>query len=473
MTANVAPTPSGRVINPARAVPILLFLFVFALVIDNGFKFLSPPMAEDFGLSVSTVSLQATLAGIVVGVGAVVYSAMADSIPIRRLILVSLIVTALGSVIGFAFQGSFPLVLTGRIVQTAGIAAAETLYVVYVTKHFRGERQKMFLGFSTAAYQLSVLIGAVGSGFIATYIGWTAFFLVALIPLVTIPIVLWTVPPEETVGGHVDLFGLFLIALVAIGAVLYMQDFTPWYLILIAVSLAGFVWHVRSHENALISGAFFANGQYTLMLVVVFVLYSVYLGYQFLFPFLIQDLYGWNLSSISLLLVPGYIVAVIVGAATGLIAKFLTSKQAITVAMIMIILALLGPALFVDRWVGLFVISMMLFGSGFALMYAPLLSTAIMRVAPQHSGVAIGFYNLTINIAVPIGIAYTAKLMDLDIGFLGGLVGSEAASGYGSVLIILTVIAVVSLVLYWIFVGMLQKRGVPMNTPDEAEQSVA
>lgn len=467
----VVATPKGGGFTPTRAVPILLFMFVFSLVIDNGFKFMSLPISEDLNLPITEVSLQATLAGLLIGIGAVVYAALADSVPIRKLIIFAIALMSVGSVVGFAFQGSFPMILVGRIIQTAGLAAAETLYVIYVTKHFRGDEQKKYLGFSTAAFQLSLLIGTVGSGFLSTFVGWQAFFLVTLLALVAIPVVLRTVPAEATIKGHLDVLGLFLIAAVATGAILYMQAFTWWYLLLVVVALAVFIWHVRTNPHALITGAFFANSQYTMMLIVVFVVYSVQLGYLFMFPFLISDLYGFDLSEVSLLLVPGYIAAVIVGSATGRIARYLTSKQAITIALAVITLSMLVPVLLVDGWVGTFVISMVLFAMGFALMYGPLLSTAVMRVPTEQSGIAIGFYNLTINIAVPIGIAYTAKLIEQKVSFLGGLAGSETASSYGSVLFILAMVGILSLVLYRIFVVALERRGVEMNSPVDPAQA--
>ena len=447
-----------QVFKPTRAVPILLSLFVFSLVLDNGFKFLSPTLAKDLNLPVDTVSLQATLAGILIGIGAVVYAALADSISIRKLIIFAIIVMTAGSIVGFIFQTNFWLILVGRLIQTAGLAAAETLYVIYVTKHFRGDEQKKYLGFSTAAFQLSLLIGTVGSGFIATYIGWAAFFLLTLLSLLAIPVVLRTVPVETANDGHVDAFGLFLIAVFATGIILFMQNFNLWYLLPVLAGLILFVWHIRTHDNAVITVAFFANAQYSLMIIVVFVIYSVQLGYTFMFPFLVSDIYGYNLGEVSLLLIPGYIAAVIVGSATGKIARFLTSKQAITIALVGIIVSMLLPALLVDAWIGIFVISMILFGMGFALMYGPLVSTAIMRVPVENSGIAIGFYNLTINIAVPIGIAYTATLMKLKPNLLDGITGADQASSYGSVLLILAAVAAFSLVLYRVSVVILERQ---------------
>ena len=459
MTGAMAVDPkTGRAVNPKAAVPVLLTLFVFSLVMDNGFKLLSPSIASSLGLSENTVSLQATLPGILIGIGAVVYAALSDSISIRKLMIFAVIIMAIGSAIGFALQGSFAGVLTGRIIQTCGLAAAETLYIIWATKHFTGDEQKRYFGYGTAAFQLSLLLGAVGSGFIATYVGWTAFFLVNLVALVTIPFILKYVPAEDTGHTDLDVFGLFLVAMIATGLVMFMQDFHWWFLVPAVVGIAAFVWHISVHPNALITKDFFRNKRYTMMLVVVFVVYSVQLGYQFIFPFLIKGLYGWQLADVALLLVPGYTAAVVVGALSGRIAAKLSSKRAIVTAIVMIAAALALPAFLVGGWVGTFAVSMVLFGSGFALMYAPLVSTAIRDVPKAKGGIAIGFYNLTINMAVPIGIAFAAKLLNLKLGLTTFAGQSAEEASYGSVLLILALITVIALLLYRSFIALLDRE---------------
>ena len=104
-TATLAPEKAGKkVLNPKAAVPVILFTFVFSLVIDNGFKFMSKPIADDLHLSATTVSLQATLAGIVIGIGAVVYAALADTFSIKKLLYVGIGLTVIGSIIGNSFR---------------------------------------------------------------------------------------------------------------------------------------------------------------------------------------------------------------------------------------------------------------------------------------------------------------------------------------------------------------------------------
>lgn len=91
---------------------------------------------------------------------------------------------------------------------------------------------------------------------------------------------------------------------------------------------------------------------------------------------------------------------------------------------------------------------MVLFGSGFALMYAPLLRPSSGCDVPKaKGGIAIGFYNLTINMAVPIGIAFAAKLVNLELGLTRfARVSPPRPPRFG--VLILAVIAVLALLLY-------------------------
>lgn len=92
MLKKVKATPGERTqVNPKAAVPILLFVFVFSLIIDNGFKTMTMPIAEALEISDKTASLQASLAGVIIGIGAVVYAALADSISIRKLMLTGIV----------------------------------------------------------------------------------------------------------------------------------------------------------------------------------------------------------------------------------------------------------------------------------------------------------------------------------------------------------------------------------------------
>ena len=433
-TASPQDKRPGSALNPKVAVPILIFVFVFSLVIDNGFKTMTMPIAQALDLSVKTASLQASLAGVIIGIGAVVYAALADSISIRKLMLTGVVLIAVGSILAFAFSSFWPMVLAGRLIQTSGLAAAETLYVIYVTKHLSEADQKTYLGFSTAAFQAGLLIGALTSGFISTYVSWTAMFLIPLILILTIPPIIKLVPEDEAVEGHLDVLGLFFIAVFATGLTLFMQEFNWIYLIVAVLGVVGFAYYIGHAKYPVVTPEFFTNGRYVWTILMVFFVYSTQMGFIFLLPFAAHDLHGMNIDKASLLMIPGYICAILIGIFSGKIGTVLSSRATIYTAFALVAGALVTAALFVQLHVAILIAAIVAFASGFSLMYAPLVNTALRNISAVKSGIAIGFYNLTINIAIPLGIAYTAKLQDL--------------ASYNTVLWILAAVAAIGIALY-------------------------
>lgn len=427
-----------------KSVPAILFFFVFALIIDNSFKLISPAMAADLGVSTTTISWQATLAGLIIGIGAVVYASLSDSISIRNLLITGVLLVCAGSVLGFIFRESFIMILISRVIQTSGLAAAETLYVIYVMKHLEKKDQKLFLGLSTSSYSLSLVIGSVTGGFISTYLDWTILFLIPLLALALIPFFVKYMPKEESKKSSVDVIGLMLITATATSIMLYMTNFNWIFIILTIVGFGLFLMYIQRSSKALISISFFKNKRFVNTLGIVAIIYSIQLGYIFMFPFLIQDVYGYELDKVSLLLIPGYIVAVIVGALSGKIGNVLSSKATISIAIVSIAASLFLPGLFVGNSVFIFTASMILFSGSFALMYAPLLETCVGTIPKDKSGTAIGFYNLIINVFGSIGMSYTATLME--------------SISYGSVLFVLSILAAAAFLMYWLFVARLKNE---------------
>ncbi|RUP84710.1 MFS transporter [Glutamicibacter protophormiae] len=460
---SAASTPAGRPatgVNPRRAVPVLLFLFIFCLVVDQGFKFTSQPMAAALSLSESTVSLQATLTGVLIGIGAVVYSALADSVAIRKLLYLSIGLIVVGSVIGFVGSASFGVVLVGRVVQTAGLAAAETLYVVYVTKHFQGVELKKYLGFSNMSFQLASLIGTLVSGFLATYVSWTWMFLIPLLIVLSLPFIRTRVPDDVAhTSSGVDVYGLFLVGVIATGLIMFMQDFTWWW-IPVVVATVLFVHHVRTNSRALVDASFFTNRPYISALVIVFIIYSVNLAFVFLFPFAIHGVHGMAMDKVSLLTIPGYVLGASTAAMSGAVSRRLDSKQAVTLALCLLALALAVAGVFINVSVVAMVVAMAMFSVGFGLLYAPLMSSALLLMPAAKSGVAVGFYNLVINVASPIGVAYTAMLMSSKPTWFAGLsVGGSAEGDYFSTILwFLVGITLVGLVVYRVLFGLIERN---------------
>ncbi|SUM56518.1 Permease [Staphylococcus microti] len=233
---------------------------------------------------------------------------------------------------------------------------------------------------------------------------------------------------------------------IATTVMLFITNFNWWYLAGALIVIAIFALYIKNAKQPLVDKKFFQNKRYASFLFIVFVMYMIQLGYIFTFPFIMEQIYHFELDTTSLLLIPGYLVAVVVGALSGKIANFLNSKQAIITAIGLIALSLFLPAFVVGQHVSIFVISMIFFAGSFALMYAPLLNEAIRTIDVSMTGVAIGFYNLIINVAVSVGIAIAAALIDFKaLNFPGN---TALTSHFGMILIILALMSIVGLVLF-------------------------
>lgn len=457
MTEQNASAMKSQEYNIKKAVPVLLLLFLLCLVIDGSFKIVSVDIAKDFNISATMVSWQATLAGLVFGIGAVVYAALSDTISIRRLISIGIVIICVGSVMGFVFQHSYIMVVISRVLQTMGLTSAETLYVIFVTKQLPLNEQKKFLGLSTSSFALSQVIGSLTGGFVSTYFHWTTLFLVSLVTLLILPFILKYLPKEEKRGLNVDVTGLFLVGATAATLLFYITNFNIIYLIAFIVALVLFLTYISKSSKAFISLSFFKNKQFISLLSIVFVIYSVQLAYIFLFPFLLGNIFNMRLDTISLLLIPSFVLAATVGALSGKVAKMLGSKQCIMIAMTGITVSLLVGAFFIESSFML-IISMILFACSYAFMYAPLIDSYVGTVGKEKSGTAIGFYNLIMGVGASIGIAYTAVMMDKPSLQLLPNINNPVASVYSTILVVLSLVTLFSLFLYWVLVGRLIKK---------------
>lgn len=455
------------VVNLAKVVPVILLLMIFSLVIDNSFKIISPDLVDYFGVSASTVSWQVTLSGLVIGIGAVVYSSLSDSISIRNLLTLGILLICVGSLLGYVTHENYWLIVVSRIIQSAGLGATETLYLVFITKYANKQEQKKYMGFSTSSFQIATVIGTLTGGFVATYLAWENLFLIPLLSLLLLPFILKQLPKEEKKKNNVDFIGLIIIAVIATSIMLYMSSFNWGLFILFIVSVIGFLLYISKNKNAFISIEFFKNKPFIFGLLVAFILNSLYSAYALnTLSFLLTSVYEINLDTVSLMFIPACILAASVGALSGKIGKYLNSKQCVSLAIGLILISLLLGAFFIKVSIAVFVVSLILFSCSYALLYAPLIDIAIKKVPTEKSGTALGFYNLCISIAMSVGFTYSALLIDkkdLQFGFLRFVTEEATALNYSSIVIVLAAIAVLAFILFWVLLGRKSESNTQVN----------
>lgn len=438
-------------VEVGKVVPIILFLMVFSLVIDNSFKIISPELVSYFGVSASTVSWQVTLAGLFIGMGAVVYASLADSVSIRTLLIIGIGLICGGSLLGYLVHESYWLVVLARVIQASGLGATETLYLIFIAKYADPKKQKKYMGYSTSSFQIATVIGTLTGGFITTHLAWQHLFIIPLFTVLCVPFILKYLPKEETTKNHIDVLGLILVAAVSTSVMLYLSYFDWRFFTAFVVATALFLGYITKNKTAFITIEFFKNKLFVFVLLTAFLLYSTQSAYTLnAFSFFMVEVYHVGLDSVSAMFIPACLAAALVGSFSGKISQKLSSLQCIYLALGMIILNILGGVLLMGQSVIVFIVSLVLTSCSFALIYAPLIHTCLLKVGEEHKGTALGFYNLCVNVAMSIGFTYSSFFIDNQAVRLPFVAG-EMAAHYSAVLLIIALIAFLALAVFTIF----------------------
>lgn len=435
--------------NIRKLLPCLLILFVLTNLMVQAFVTVSPVLAEEFHVSASKVSMIVTLSTVALGVCSVVYGTLSDYIPVKKLLLFGTAVFVSGSAFGLLFQNYFYMVVAARVLQTVGQAAISSLYLVITSRYTKGKEKLKYFAWFTACFQIAQACGVLAGGIFAAYVNWKALFVISLAAAAFIPVI-WKYAPVENEGKikHVDVVGIGLFSICIVAIMLMLSDFRPVYAGIEILMLAVFFIYISKREDAFVTPGFFReNRNYTKAVILVFALYLSQFVFAFICTFVVSTLYPRSLDLVSYILLPGYIVAAVVGMNGDKITARLGRYQTISLGAFLIFLGLLSAAFFMDKGKIVLSISGIIFFAGYNTIYSPMLDTVTGALPSAEVGRGIGINDLTINISSSIGVAICSRFM--MVNYLKQHViapVSESVYVYSNIFIILSLAAIISLI---------------------------
>lgn len=396
-----------------KLMPCLLVLFVLANLMVQAFVTVSPLIATNFNISASTASIQATITTITLGVCSVVYGALSDYIPVKKLLVFGISVLSIGSILGFAFQGSYGMTVLARAIQTMGQAAISSLYLVIASRYLEGSTKIKYFAYFTACFQLAQAAGVLVGGIITTYISWQLLLLIPLFSILFIPAVMKYTPVEEQrEKKKVDIIGLVLFSGMIVFLTLFVDGLRMQFLLIMLALLVIFMVYINRNKEAFITPTFFReNKRYIRALSIVIGIYLVQFSFSFIYTFVITDGYQEALSLVSYILLPAYIAATVVGGVGDKITNRLGRFNTILLGMMMITLGLFVAGLFISQGRVFLAFAGILFFVGFNTLYSPLLDTVTGTLPMDEIGRGIGLNDLSINISGSLGVAICGKLI--------------------------------------------------------------
>lgn len=424
--------------NVEKVMPLIMTVFILAGTLMEAFNISAPMIAKDYQISSSTVSILSSVSLLVMGVSYMIYSSLADFLSVRKLIVVGILILALGSIMGFLFSNSFVMIVISRAIQMAGGTCASALLILTATRYLNENTRMKYYGFNTACFSSGQAIGILLGGLFSTYIGWKYLFLVPMLSLFTIPFILKYLPEDSNENkGKIDFIGLFLVACVSLFISLYFTVTNIYILMACILTIALFFIYISKKEDAFITIEFFKNKKFMTVILIVFLTYSIQGSYSFLFSFMVSKVHEIQLDTISMILIPSYLISMVIGIFGSKITQKLGVIKTILSAFMLLIVSLLLGSAFLDRSILLLGIIACIFNSGFSMLYTPIMTMIINSLPKDKTGIGLGFFNLCIKITSSIGIVITGKLLTIDYIKTHSIIGLVKEDGivYSNILL--------------------------------------
>ena len=272
-----------------RVVAFLCSIIFFSVLNGTMFNVAIPDIAREFSLSAAEVSWVMTGYIIVFALASVTYGKLADIYPIRRLMMIGLLLFNVGALLGFVSQ-NYSTLLVGRFVQASGGGAIPAMAMLVATRYFPVTARGRVLGAAASTVAFAAGVGPVAGGFIAGNWHWRYLFLISLVTLIAIYAALRLLPKEKTRDDSFDIRGAFLLGF-GVTALLVFVTQVFWSALLVAIFFGLlFFRHIHKVENPFISPILLQNRLFRQGLLCTFLAVGTVFGYFFSMPLLLRIL---------------------------------------------------------------------------------------------------------------------------------------------------------------------------------------
>lgn len=383
-----------------------------------------PSIQREFHAGAGDVAWIVELYTLVIGSLMLIGGALADIYGRKRIFTIGVVFFAIGSV-GCAFAWSLPTMLVARVVQGFGGMLLIPSSLAILGNHFTGAARDRAIAAWSAFGALTSTLGPMLGGALIDSFGWRSVFWIN-IPLAAVVLYATAAHIDESRDEHasrqLDIFGaaLVTISLFAItyalirGSAIGWRSFeTTGAMIAGFIVLGIFVVRDRRVANALVPPQVFASRTFGTINVATLLLYGA-LGANFYeLPFVMIQGHGYNALQTAFATLPLAVCMVALARAGTAMARIVGMRLWLTIGPAVVALGFLLLAIFEPNstyWSAFFP-GILVIGIGLGLTVAPLTSTVIDSVQPDHVGIASGINNAVSRVAGLLAVAALTALL--------------------------------------------------------------
>lgn len=340
--------------NSIKKGPILFIMILGAFLATLNQTVMSvavPGLMKDFGIAAATAQWLTTGYMLVNGVLIPITAFLMQRFTTRELFQTSMFVFLAGTVVS-ALASSFPVLLTGRMIQAAGAGIIMPLLTNVILALFPREKRGAAMGMVGLAIIFAPAIGPTLAGYILEHYSWETMFY-GMIPLTLIVIVcgfIYLRNVSERTYPKIDLISVVL-STIGFGMLLYgfsqaaSSGWSSMEVLLTLgtgiVALGLFVWRQLASRNPLLDLRAFKYNMFSLTTLISVAVTIVMYADMMLLPLYLQNARGYTALESGLLLLPGVLIMGLLMPVTGkLFDRFGAKWLAVTGLLIMIVTTL-------------------------------------------------------------------------------------------------------------------------------------
>ncbi|RAV22828.1 antiporter [Paenibacillus contaminans] len=437
---------------------VLMFTLVISVMNASMFNVVLPVISKQFDLTPSQVSWIVTSYMIVYAIGSVTFGKLADKYRLKDLLTFGLLFFAAGSVVGMAAT-EYWMIIAGRILQATGASVIPATAMIVPVRYFAPEKRGSALGTVAVGLALGTAIGPIVSGFVTSVASWRFLFAISIFSLLTLPYYRKYLDDTRGAVGKIDFIGGILLAGTVAAMLLAITQMSLWLFLSGAALLALFLARIRYAKEPFVKPSIFRNKQYTLGLIVAFVMTGLSFGIPFMTPQLLSSVNHMSPAFIGFVMFPGAIMSALMGRKGGKLADQKGNPFLVFSAASLIFAGFISLSSIVGMSPVIIAICLIFGNVGQTFMQIAMSNTVSRTLSKEEVGVGMGMLSMLNFISGATATALIGKTLDFGaVTHWNPLAHNNEAFVYSNIFLALAILVVLVTTFYYMQFGGAGKR---------------